>query len=322
MGDFPCPICGDSNCRVEFPPGGYYFINCKTIERKFFLGDEIFDMPDTEMKEKILNLVTEWILRKPFTTVAKEDKIWHFYYEPHDPNNSGSPEALNMASELENYPSNVIERVNRALVNLSLRYLKPTQTIEYDMLLTRLCFCEPAKSQIELANFFIFLRELEYVIPVPHYDMRWKIRYKGWEKIDELTKRLTEVNQGFIAMSYSEEAKPILETFRSAIKDSGYDARIIGEKEHNHQIVPEMFYEIERSKFMVVDVTLQNFGAYYEAGYAQALGKEVIVCCSKEVFDDPKRKPHFDIAQKPIIIWTDLDDLKERLIRRIQATVH
>lgn len=152
--------------------------------------------------------------------------------------------------------------------------------------------------------------------------MRWKIRYKGWEKIDELTKRLTEVNQGFIAMSYSEEAKPILETFRSAIKDSGYDARIIGEKEHNHQIVPEMFYEIERSKFMVVDVTLQNFGAYYEAGYAQALGKEVIVCCSKEVFDDPKRKPHFDIAQKPIIIWTDLDDLKERLIRRIQATVH
>ena len=97
---------------------------------------------------------------------------------------------------------------------------------------------------------------------------------------------------------------------------------IIGEKEHNHQIVPEMFYEIERSKFMVVDVTLQNFGAYYEAGYAQALGKEVIVCCSKEVFDDPKRKPHFDIAQKPIIIWTDLDDLKERLIRRIQATVH
>ena len=81
-----------------------------------------------------------------------------------------------------------------------------------------------------------------------------------------------------------------------------------------------MFFEIERSKFMVVDVTFENSGAYYEAGYAQALGKEVIVCCSKEILDGPN-KPHFDIAQKQIIDWTDLADLKERLKRRIEATV-
>lgn len=85
--------------------------------------------------------------------------------------------------------------------------------------------------------------------------------------------------------------------------------------------MPEIFYEIKNSKFVVVDVTEQNYGAYYEAGYAQALGKEVIVCCRKEIFDNPDTKPHFDIAQKSMILWVTEDDLKTRLINRIKATV-
>ncbi|MCB6288245.1 hypothetical protein, partial [[Clostridium] scindens] len=51
-------------------------------------------------------------------------------------------------------------------------------------------------------------------------------------------------------------------------------------------------------------------------GYAEALGKEVIVCCCKENF-----KPHFDIAQKSAVIWEDERDLEEKLFRRIEATV-
>ena len=71
----------------------------------------------------------------------------------------------------------------------------------------------------------------------------------------------------------------------------------------------------------MVDITKQNYGAYYEAGYAHALGKEVIVCCSKAVFDNPNTRPHFDIAQKSMILWTDEHDLLDRLVRRIKATV-
>lgn len=56
--------------------------------------------------------------------------------------------------------------------------------------------------------------------------------------------------------------------------------------------------------------------------YAQALGKEVIVCCKKEVFDSPDKRPHFDIAQKSMIIWQDENELIERLQRRIKATVN
>ena len=85
--------------------------------------------------------------------------------------------------------------------------------------------------------------------------------------------------------------------------------------------MPEIFYEIERSKFLVVDVTFPNYGAYYEAGYAQALGKQVIMCCRKTEFDSDGGRPHFDVAQKSMIVWKDEEELIERLRKRIEATV-
>lgn len=96
---------------------------------------------------------------------------------------------------------------------------------------------------------------------------------------------------------------------------------IIKDKEHNNYIMPEIFHEIDKSVGVVVDITEPNYGAYYEAGYALGKQKEVIVCCSKEVFDDPERKPHFDLAQKSMIVWTDNDDLVEKLSKRISATI-
>ena len=149
----------------------------------------------------------------------------------------------------------------------------------------------------------------------------YSITAAGWQKIDELRKQEQVVRQAFIAMIFREEANPIREAFRRAIHEMGYHAVVLDEKEHNNQIVPEIFYEIKRSKFVVVDVTYPSYGAYYEAGYAQALGKEVIICCRKDVFSDKNRAPHFDISQKAIIVWEDVEELVSRLKRRIESTV-
>ena len=124
-------------------------------------------------------------------------------------------------------------------------------------------------------------------------------------------------------MAFGKETENIREDFRVAIEGLNYSIRIIDEKEHNNQIVPEIFYEIERSKFVVVDVTYPNYGAYYEAGYAEALGKQVIICCRKKEFDDKENpnRPHFDISQKSMVVWEDEKDLISRLSKRIEATV-
>ena len=42
------------------------------------------------------------------------------------------------------------------------------------------------------------------------------------------------------------------------------------EEEHNNQIVPEIFYEIRQSNYIIADLTGHRNGVYYEAGYAEA----------------------------------------------------
>lgn len=164
------------------------------------------------------------------------------------------------------------------------------------------------------------LADLGY-LKVMDNNRNYSISAEGWKKIDEIRKKNLISKQAFVAMQFGDTTKHIREAFRKAINECGYSMHIIDEKEHNNQIVPEIFYEIRNSKFVVVDVTYPNYGAYYEAGYAQALGKEVIVCCGKESFEDSVRGPHFDIAQKSMIIWKNEEDLINRLKQRIEATV-
>ena len=90
------------------------------------------------------------------------------------------------------------------------------------------------------------------------------------------------------------------------------------EIEHNHQIVPEMLYEIRQAKFVIAELTGHNNGAYFEAGYALGNGKEVIQLCRKDKFGEDG---HFDVKQVNTILWEDTKDLQERLKNRIRATM-
>jgi nucleoside 2-deoxyribosyltransferase len=283
-------------------------------------------MEDGKEKYQILNLIFEWVLRQPYKIIGGKTKEWRFFYAPdYITQDDDDPELVNIAEQMKNYPDNIVERVNRALLNLGRRFPEVGQVFDavvINPLLAKSLFCSTPNQEDEARQILDYLCKLKY-LECDSKNLRFSIPFSGWQQIEALTKRLAEINQGFIAMSYQEEAKPILETFRAAIRDKGFVAQIIGEKEHNNQIVPEMFFEIERSKFMVVDVTYANLGAYYEAGYAQALGKQVIVCCRKDAFESNKKseRPHFDIAQKSMIVWETDEELKKKLMRRIEATV-
>lgn len=139
---------------------------------------------------------------------------------------------------------------------------------------------------------------------------------QGWNHVSNLQAQNQEIPQAFIAMWFSSEMESARTIIIKAIIDSGYDPVIIDAKEHNNQIVPEIFYEIQRSKFIIADLTGHRNGVYYEAGYAQALGKEVILSCRKDAFEER----HFDVAQKNIICWVNEEELYIRLLKRIEAT--
>jgi len=141
----------------------------------------------------------------------------------------------------------------------------------------------------------------------------------GFKRIDDLQKNQTLNSKNvFVAMSFDENMKEARETIRKAILDTGYIPIIMDEVEHNNQIVPEMLYKIRQSKFVIADFTGHNKGAYYEAGYAAGLGKEVIHICKKDSFDN---NIHFDVKQINTIIWETETNITEKLVNRIRATI-
>ena len=123
----------------------------------------------------------------------------------------------------------------------------------------------------------------------------------------------------FIALKFNNNAERI-DVICKAITESGFNPIVMNRMETNNWIMPEIFHYIQTCRFVVVDFSLPCDGAYYEAGYAAALDKPVI-----HLFDKRKQtktnKLHFDIAQKSTIFYEDFDDLKNRLVNRILATI-
>lgn len=60
--------------------------------------------------------------------------------------------------------------------------------------------------------------------------------------------------------------------------------------------------QIRDAAFVLVDLTHDNSGAYWEAGYAEGLGKPVIYLCEREKFD--QAKTHFDTNHCTTVPWS------------------
>lgn len=122
------------------------------------------------------------------------------------------------------------------------------------------------------------------------YAGKIKISPTGYSRIDVLQKHTAHGRNALVAMKFGDDTKPLREAIRTGIKSAGYNAVFIDEVQHNDFITPELLKYIRDSKFVVVDLTHQNNGAYFEEGYAMGLGKPVIQLCKKDT------KLHFDIA--------------------------
>ncbi len=227
---------------------------------------------------------------------------------------------------LENlYPTTLARRVEMVMINLS-EYIKvlgdrywlsgivdkhQEKNIYNMFLVDDICGDENLLGQVNTICDILFEMGLTANNSIDTFTI------KGWEFIENIQEKQKELPQAFIAMSFSENMNSAKTKIIQAIVDSGYIPMIISDKEHNNQIVPEILFEIKRSKFVIADLTEHRNGVYYEAGYAQALDKEVIISCKSEDFG----KTHFDVAQKNTVVWQDEDDLYERLLKRIESTI-
>ena len=125
----------------------------------------------------------------------------------------------------------------------------------------------------------------------------------------------------FVAMSFSEELKPIYEqAIAAAIRETGFEplkiddnAAITSEQTINDAILAA----IKKSQFTIADFTKQRAGVYFEAGYALGRGHKVIYTCREDDIDNA----HFDTRNYPHILWKGADDLKKQLIDKIEVYI-
>lgn len=153
---------------------------------------------------------------------------------------------------------------------------------------------------------------------------------RGWERADSWQSRGAQTRQAFVAMWFDQGMTPAFDDgFAPAIRDAGYDAFRIDRHEHGNKIDDEIIAGIRRSRFVVADFTcglteadgrmqpLARGGVYYEAGFAQGLSIPVIWTCRADCIDHV----HFDTRQFNHIVWRDPEELRGRLLTRIQAVI-
>jgi len=321
-----CPLCNSSGCTITRISDWNFMDSVECASRvncqngfEFIVHDSVNYGDSIEIKKRY-NAIFSILLRTPYKMISGFKYTYKIFYEE---SSIGNPieelDKINIANNMKDYPSNFADRIDKILLNLSLKYKDFGEGIYSDIIDCHLLYCESNNIDDEVKGIYRFLKDLNFVNEV-HQNV-YIISANGWEIINEIQRREKEIQQGFIAMAFIDETESIGEIFQKVIKNKcGYIPCRIDQKEHNNQIVPEILFEISRSKFVVVDVTIPNYGAYYEAGYAEASGKQVIVCCREDVFNS-KDKPHFDIAQKSTVVWKDEADLEKRLYRRIEATV-
>ncbi len=141
---------------------------------------------------------------------------------------------------------------------------------------------------------------------------------EGWKEAIELDSKSAKPHQAFVAMWFNNEMKNAWENgFQQALTETGYQPVRIDNVEHNDDVNDRIIAEIRRSGLLVADFTENRGGVYYEAGFAHGLGLPVIYTCRKDHFDGV----HFDTNHYNYIIWESVEELKDKLINRINATV-
>ncbi len=149
------------------------------------------------------------------------------------------------------------------------------------------------------------------------------LTFDGWKYYEELKKGVKSSRKAFMAMKFGEEPlKTIVENvFKPAVQKTGFDLRLLTDNQRAGLIDDRLRVEIRTSRFLIADLTHDNAGAYWEAGYAEGLNKPVIYTCEKTKFD--KAKTHFDTNHHLTIKWDadNPDATGEELKATIRATL-
>ena len=154
--------------------------------------------------------------------------------------------------------------------------------------------------------------------------MNVNLSLEGWEEYEKGKHGDFEGDYGFMAMEFGDDCldKLFREVMKPAIQEQlNMDLINLNDVARAGVIDDIMRAKIKDAKFVIADLTNDNHGAYWEAGYAEGLGKPVIYICEKMKFKE--KSTHFDVNHCTTVSWSMYDPggFCEKLIAVLRQSI-
>ena len=287
-----CPVCKSSlNCKTTSPGGrGVTVFSCPLCGEFKFSEELVEDMPHTLQTRKDADTKISHAIRKM--------------------------QGVNETPEL--YKSTVEEIIKRPLpkpseqADLFIRWLAEniegpgeTERVEPSTHRSILGAKTPEGFALILRHLFnvgLVIGNMSEAIGAPGR-AHVTLSFGGWDYYEQLRRGENSYRKAFMAMKFGvEELNTVLENiFKPAVRQAGFELQLLSDTPKAGLIDDRLRAEIQSSDFIIADLTHDNLGAYWEAGYAEGLGKPVIYTCEIEKFKE--EKTHFDTNHHLTIVW-------------------
>lgn len=149
----------------------------------------------------------------------------------------------------------------------------------------------------------------------------------GWGRYRQLSKTIADSTHAFMAMKYGDpQLDEIVDSyFAPAVSRVGLELRRLDRGQPAGLIDDQLRVQIRTSRLLICDLTHGNRGAYWEAGFAEGLGRPVIYTCREDIFQDSSSPdhPHFDTNHFVTVVWNTRDPIPaaQKLVNTIRATL-
>lgn len=158
----------------------------------------------------------------------------------------------------------------------------------------------------------------------PHELIMLDLTLPGWELYEAEQRGRISGSYGFIALKFGDEVlDPFLrDVIKPAVSSIGYTLEDMRDAARAGVIDNVMRARIRDAAFVLVDLTHANAGAYWEAGYAEGLGKPVLYLCNRRVFAE--HGTHFDTNHCTTVQWdeTNPQDFAQELTATLRRSLN
>lgn len=303
-----CPICKSPSKVKEYKGGEKYNISCPRCGF-YHITDSALTMYQRSKVEDKLQSVSYWVRQHQFTDnlpiLIDEGQIRSLLvpFITTKPNEQVEILLLWLGDSLRK-PSEIFEEPLNNLISLVGGY--DIEDVEYII-------------SFLIKKGYINSDSLETTEYIPY--LRANLTFKGWDRYYELQRLTKDSRLVFMAMQYGNENLDRIfnDVIKDAVSKTGFEIRKLDEERRAGLIDDKLRVEIRRSKFLIADLSDDNNGAYWEAGYAEGLGMQVIYICEEEKFK--AKKTHFDTNHHLTIQWKDDPDSLNNFAEELKATI-